>query len=350
MIQLEKECRMEKYLQEKYIRLYKLIGTSIVVYIVFRTILPLFVPFLVAWCLTCLIYPVAVFLHRKVKLPISIGGSISLVIFLIVLGSSLFFLGRLLLAQITDFATNYTSYQQIVEGYAQQVCRYCDKTFHVQIGSTYAMLENGMLRVADTIQEDLLPTLTKKSFQVATSVATGIAGILITFIATLLWIKDKEECIEAYHKFAFYEEISRVMKRLSKTGIAYLKTQGILFLLVATCCTVGLLCIRNKYALLLGILIAIFDFLPVFGSGLFFLPWAIFCLLSGQIFQSAILITTYVLCMIIREFLEPKLLGDKIGLKPVVMLMAIYVGMKLFGLWGFLLGPVGLILILAICE
>ena len=253
-----------------------------------------------------------------------------------------------MIEQITAFATNYEIYEQMAIGYAETLCGYCDRTFRMRAGSTYTMLENGISKVSISVQEELLPALTKKSFQAAATFFTGTAGVFVTLIAAVLWIKDREEYKESYRKFAFYEELHRIAGRLSKTGVAYLKAQGILFLLVAVCCSVGLFFVKNDYALLLGLLIAVLDAFPVFGSGIFFIPWALFSVLSRQMLQAAVLITTYVCCLLIRELLEPKLLGDKIGLKPIVMLMAIYVGIKLFGVFGFLLGPFGLILILAV--
>ena len=335
-------------LQEKYIRCYKLLGTGVVVYFLFKKILPLFVPFLIAWALAGLVAPLVRFLHEKLRIPRAVGGSVSLFVCISLLGTGIFWLVRLLMEQVTAFAANYEAYEQMVAGYAQTICGYCDRTFRVEEGSTYTMLENGISKITVSVQEEFLPVLTKKSFQVAATFFAATAGVLVTIIAAVLWIKDSEEYKEIYKKSIFYEEIHRIMERLSKTGVAYLKTQGILFLLVTVCCSVGLCLIKNEYALLFGLLIAILDAFPVLGSGIFLVPWALISLLSGEILRAAILITTYVCCLLIREVLEPKLLGDKIGLKPIVMLMSIYVGIQLFGVFGFLLGPFGLILILAV--
>ncbi|NLP15413.1 MAG: AI-2E family transporter, partial [Clostridiales bacterium] len=61
-------------------------------------------------------------------------------------------------------------------------------------------------------------------------------------------------------------------------------------------------------------------------------------------------ITVYLLCQIIREIVEPKLIGNRIGIRPLYTLMSMYVGLKLFGIAGFILGPVGLIIIIAIIK
>jgi predicted PurR-regulated permease PerM len=100
----------------------------------------------------------------------------------------------------------------------------------------------------------------------------------------------------------------------------------------------------------LGIFIAILDALPIIGSGMILIPWSIIMLINGNIFAAAILITVYLLCQIIREIVEPKLIGNRIGIRPLYTLMSMYVGLKLFGIAGFILGPVGLIIIIAIIK
>src|SRR5690606_32935330 len=107
---------------------------------------------------------------------------------------------------------------------------------------------------------------------------------------------------------------------------------------------------RKEYSLVLGIFKAILDALPIIGSGMILIPWSIIMLINGNIFAAAILITVYLLCQIIREIVEPKLIGNRIGIRPLYTLMSMYVGLKLFGIAGFILGPVGLIIIIAIIK
>ena len=101
---------------------------------------------------------------------------------------------------------------------------------------------------------------------------------------------------------------------------------------------------------MLGIGVAVFDAFPVLGSGLILVPWAVVCLLKGAYVQVAVLLVMYLLCLLVREGLEPKLLGNRIGIPPLYTLMAVYVGVELFGLWGVILGPFGLVIIRAVAN
>ena len=146
--------------------------------------------------------------------------------------------------------------------------------------------------------------------------------------------------------FHFLEkEWQEVKKELSGAGIAYVKTQVILILLVSITCTIGLFFIKNPYALLFGLAIGIFDAFPVLGSGLILIPWAVISFIRGRVVAGAVLLTLYGICQFLREYLEPKLLGGKMGISPVHSLMSVYIGYELFGFLGLFLGPFGLVLV-----
>ena len=94
-----------------------------------------------------------------------------------------------------------------------------------------------------------------------------------------------------------------------------------------------------------GIGIGFLDALPVFGTGTVFVPWLLICLLQGKYASALILAATYGVCMLTREILEPKLIGNRLGILPIVILMSVYVGVKLYGFGGILLGPLSILLI-----
>ena len=73
-------------------------------------------------------------------------------------------------------------------------------------------------------------------------------------------------------------------------------------------------------------------------------------LMNGNIYAAAILITIFLVCQILREVLEPKLIGNRIGVKPLYTLISIYIGVKLFSIIGFILGPIGLVIIITVYK
>lgn len=338
------------FLQKKYVTIYKVIGVTAGVYLAFRYALPLFAPFVAAYLLAGAVRPVVVFLKRRLHLPASVGATVTVLLLAVVLGTGLFFLGKLLVEQIVRLAENYGGYRDTVMGAAERFCSRVDGWFSLKAGTTGDLMNTGLARIGKTVNEDMLPELSRKTVSAFGSFAYGVAGLIITFVAAVLFLSDREKYAKGYRRSPFYAEARKVMGRLSETGVAYLKTQCIILLLIGAVCTVGFLFVKREYALLLGIGVAILDAFPVLGSGLVLVPWAVVCLLKGNYLQVAVLVVMYLLCVLVREGLEPKLLGNRIGIPPLYTLMAVYVGVELFGLLGVILGPFGLVVIRAVLD
>ena len=336
---------MNKGFTQKQKTFFNMVLITAAVYFGLKYILPLFVPFLAAYFLAWLIRPAVGFLHRRLKVPPAVGGAAAIFLVFAAVGTGLFWLGRMLIDQLTAFFANLPEYQEVLSEQIEGLCSGCDRIFRLPAGTAEAAMEENMRLVMENVQTEVIPVLSKQSLSVAIG-AAGLLGILlIVVVSALLIVKDMEVYRDKFRDSRFYREIHRVTDKLSKTGIAYLRTQGIIMLIIGTICTVGLLLIDNRYALLIGIGIALFDAFPVLGSGLILIPWAVIRLLARDIRSAVILVVMYVICQLVREVLEPKMLGDKIGIPPLGTMMAMYVGIKLFGVSGFLLGPVGLIIL-----
>ena len=119
----------------------------------------------------------------------------------------------------------------------------------------------------------------------------------------------------------------------------YLRAYCLLFLLTLFELSVGFFLLRVRSPFLLALLIAILDILPVLGVGVVLLPFAVFCFATGAVVRGVGLCVLYVLITVVRQIAEPHLVGKSIGLHPILMLISLYVGLGLFGVMGFLIGP-----------
>jgi predicted PurR-regulated permease PerM len=93
---------------------------------------------------------------------------------------------------------------------------------------------------------------------------------------------------------------------------------------------------RNPYSLLLAFLIAVVDVLPFLGTGFILIPWALYNLVVADYRTAVWLVILYLICLLSRQLLQPKIIGDSVGLDPMITLLLIYVGFKLDGLRGIL--------------
>ena len=106
------------------------------------------------------------------------------------------------------------------------------------------------------------------------------------------------------------------------------------------------LILHVKYSSLLALLTAFLDFLPFLGTGIIITPWAIYCLITGEYLNVVILAIAYVICLLVHRLLEPKLVGDSVGMSPFATLLSMFIGYRLIGMLGLILGiPVGMVLI-----
>ena len=124
-----------------------------------------------------------------------------------------------------------------------------------------------------------------------------------------------------------------------------MRSQFIIILVVAVVCSLGLLIIGNDYYILFGVIIGILDALPLIGVGAVMIPWSIIYVFMGNYYKAAILMIVFVFCYFIREYLEPRLMGKQIGITPIASLISIYVGYRLFGFLGMIVGPLMYVLI-----
>lgn len=327
-----------------------IIGTSIVVYLFFRYALFMFVPFILAYFITKLLRPVVNWLYEKIKMLKMISTTILLIILVSIFGTAFFFLGKKLIEQISSLITNMPIYQEVIVNGLRKVCGTCDKMFDLEKGQAFEFIYSKGTKFFIGVQEKVVPTITQRSLGIAALMISIIGKVIIVFIAVLMMMKDYDSYKKFYENSRFYEDIHKVTGKLSETGIAYLKTQAIIMMITAAIMTCGLFLIKNKYALLIGILVSFLDAFPAVGCGLVLIPWAIIELLSKNVLHATVIITIYLICELMRQFLEPKLLGDRIGIKPIYLLMAMVIGVELFGILGFLLGPLGLVIISAVVK
>lgn len=333
----------------QYLKLVKTAIVTVVIYLGFRFFLPLFFPFFLAYLLACLLKRPVAFLARRLRIKPAISGGIFLLLLFLFLGGGIAYAVSRIIEQLVLFFGNYASYQEEWNSSMEQFCCYCDSFLGVSDGSTFRLLGKGMEKLQAFFVDEFIPSFTKRSIQAAVSITEILAVLLIIFVAAILFLVDMTKAQEKGRGIGG-KEWQQIKAELSDAGIAYLKTQATLIFFISITCSIGFLLIKNPYAFLFGVGIGVFDAFPVLGSGLILVPWAVVDFFRGNVFNGAVLLTMYGICQFLREYLEPKLLGGKIGIRPVYSLMSVYIGYELFGFLGIFLGPIGLVCIRSVLR
>ena len=137
---------------------------------------------------------------------------------------------------------------------------------------------------------------------------------------------------------------------LKRTLGRWLRAQGIMTLIMFAMLTLAFLLLKTGYALLLALVTAVVDALPVLGTGTVLIPWGVFSLISGDVPRGVGLLITYAATAVLRSSLQAKLIGDQLGLSPILSLFSIYAGFRLCGVWGMILFPIAAVLLVRLLR
>ncbi|MBR3149688.1 MAG: sporulation integral membrane protein YtvI, partial [Eubacterium sp.] len=184
---------------------------------------------------------------------------------------------------------------------------------------------------------------------VVKNVPSIVLGVVIGIIAWILFTKDYDRIVRFIQKQLpdnkknLLVEIKQVfsktiLKMIRAYGLIMLITFFELFLGFSVLSMLGIM--KNNYYIFIAILIAIFDIMPIAGSGGILVPWAIISLIMGNYKQAIGIVIMYAVITVIRQYIEPKIVGDSLGVHPIVTLMGLYFGLKLFGFLGMFIVPI----------
>lgn len=326
------------------------VGVTGLVYLFLRYILYLAAPFLVALFIAWALNRPVTWMKKKLHFPRVLSGVVLLVLVFAGLALSLFYLGRLAVREVQLFMGNYGFYLDCVNQEALQICGCIDRGLGLVEGSSYEYMDLQMKSVIENGCNSLISKALGHSVGFTKECIVWIAALFIALTAALFLIHDFEKVQIAYREGTMSDGLKICFGKMFRFGIVFLRTQLVIMVITTGVCTVGLLFLGNDYAIIIGIGVGLLDALPVFGTGTVLIPWTIIALLWGKYMEAAVIFSVYLICYSVREILEPKLMGHHMGIHPVVMLLTMYVGVILFGVSGFLLGPAAYIMITEITD
>ncbi len=326
-----------------------------IVILIARYALGVVMPFLIALLVSLLLKPAVSFFHEKWKLPRGLTSILLVVVFYAILGLLLIVLGVQLFAAAKAFFLTLPSL------YMNSVVPWMNRLFtslqdfasrlDPQAAAAYnAVSSNLTMSLGDTIVN-----LSKQVVGSVTSFTLKAPGfllkLLITVIATVFLTVDFPK-IKSFIMRQFTPRWRDLLHdarvHLGRTLWSYTRSYALILLITFGEIALGLTMIGIEHAVGIAVAIAIFDILPVVGSGLVLLPWTIFTLVSGNIVQGIGLAVLYVVVIVVRQIMEPKIVGDRVGLHPLVTLISMVAGTYLFGGIGLLGLPITVALIHAL--
>lgn len=191
---------------------------------------------------------------------------------------------------------------------------------------------------------NFISSFSVNAIKVLTSGIAGIPGLIIKLILMIIscffFLMDYDKVINFFNSLLPKKKAVETVKWYVKnTLLVYIRSYTLLFLLTYVELSVGFQIIGIPYAPIIGLMVAVFDILPILGTGGILLPWVAVLLIIKQIPMGIGMFLLYLVITVIRNILEPKLVGKQIGLHPLATLVSLYVGLKVVGIWGMLIFP-----------
>lgn len=330
-----------------------IICAGVIAYFSFSYLFAVLLPFFLAWCISSMIMPPSRWIAKKLNVSVKPVSVVVMILAVAGLGVLLFIVLSRILYEVQNFAAWASEESGVLDEYINNA-----KRFFEELGAKIPFSErlwghDGFLSAWNGINEMLSDIVSEAIKQASSSIPAGIASLLralpkiLLFIAVsaiasfyfCLWRDDNAGVLERMLPEKWAKKVPDIKKSISGTALGYLRAYLLIFFMTFSELYVGLAILKVKYSFILAFLIAIVDILPVFGTGIVLVPWALILLLGKNYYLGFGLLIIYAVILLVRQIAEPKIIGKSIGLDPLITLVAMYAGFKLFGLFGMILGP-----------
>lgn len=335
--------RMVEKIKEN--RLATLLLLTGAVYFFLKFITPLTAPVLAAMLFVTIFGPLLQKLQKKLKIHRQIGTLLLLLLACGILAVLLWILLSWIIGSLPVLVEGLDSLGEELSHFIHDICDVAGRTLRIDNVYLEQLLLARIQDAVDYFQLQFLPGMLSQSLTYVKAFAS-IGGFLVTFlIAAVLLAKDYDnfmnKLLEREECYVYLEIICGIIRYIA----TFVKAQIIIMSIIGAVGAAALAVSGIHNGLLWGLLAGFLDALPFIGTGVVLVPLSIQQFFGGNYVRGAVCLLVYVACIFIRELLEPRLIGKRIGVSPIAILLSIYAGIKLFGMWGIIGGPLGFIII-----
>lgn len=340
---------MRKYVKA-IVNLIIALVTLLVVIFVAPRLLVFFLPFVAGWIIALIASPLVQFFDKRLKIKRKAGGAVVIVLVLALVILVLYLAGSKLAKEIVGLVGALPEIWEGMEADFGDI----SKNLSVVYDRLPKDLQQGISGVSGQITTylgDIFGSISMPTIEAVGNFAKQLPAIFIGVIMTLLsaycFVAERENIGEWFRRVmpkSIQVRYQMIKRGLVKAVGGYLKAQLRIEVWMYLLLVFGLVVLRVNYALLIAFLIAFLDFIPFFGTGTVLVPWAIIKILSADYKMAIGLLIIWGVGQLVRQLIQPKIVGDSIGVKPIPTLFLLYVGYRLGGVFGMIVAvPVGLI-------
>ncbi len=311
-----------------------------------------FMPFVVAAIIALIANPLVKFLERKVKIVRKAGTAFVIIIVLGLVVLAGYLIIAKLVTEIAGFLTIAPQMWETTSGTLKEITMVFDRFFdRMPVG-----LQEWMNGIGETFGESMTEWVQNSGTPIAESAGNFaknlplvIVSTVMAILASYLFVAEKDYVVRVTQKLLperLQKRWNLVYRTMKDAVGGYFKAQFKIMGVVYVILLIGLAILNIKYAFLIALLIAILDFLPFFGTGAVMWPWALIAFFQNNYKLTIGLVIIWAVSQFVRQLIQPKLVGDSIGLEPIPTLLLLYVGFRFKGAVGLIIAvPVGMIVI-----
>ncbi|VEF48527.1 sporulation integral membrane protein YtvI [Bacillus freudenreichii] len=330
-------------------RKHLIIGLIIIlISLVLYFIMPVSVPLITALITALMLDPIVKLLQTKVSLKRHFIVMIVFTVFTVILGTGIFFLTTKVIGQgvklVEDFPHYVNNVSDIWSDYEERFKNTAqalpEEVVHSITDEVNGFLNSMIIGIRQNINIENISA-------VLSYIPNFLVSFIVYLIALFLFMIDLPKIqrnLYRHMKEETSEKVKFMMGQISHVVIGFFKAQFLVSLLIFAVCLIGLLLISPKTAIIMSLVIWVIDLIPIIGSIIILGPWSLYHLLSGNLVLGTKLAILAVILLVIRRTVEPKVMGTHMGLSPLATLIAMYLGLKLLGVLGIIIGPLLLII------
>ncbi len=338
-----------KYLKILFNYLFAII-IAVLILVVLPWALEFFWPFVVAAVIAAIANPLVRFLERKMKIRRKAGSVFVIVLTIALVGAACYGIIYILVTQVIGF---FTSAPEMWVKFNESI-----RTLSVEVSRKYALLPKGSKDFFENLGQNIYDSLstfgTTIGERAAESASNGvknaplfIIGIIMCVLASYLFVAEREQIGKFVRRVLpkhLTERFTIVTATMKSAVGGYFKAQFKIMGFVYIVLFIGFLILDIDYAVLIALIIALLDFLPFFGTGAVMWPWAAYAVIQKDYKFAVGMMIVWGLSQLVRQFIQPKLVGDSIGMPAIPTLILLYTGFRVGSALGLILAvPVGMI-------
>ena len=315
-------------------------------------IIVFFAPFVIGWIIACIASPMVRFLEEKLKIKRKASTAFVIILVLAVVILCLYLMGSKVVHEATDMINDLPKIWSAWEKDLNEV----GKVLSGVITKLPKNLQDSIYNVtsmAGDLVVGMLEGIGTPTFEVVSKFAKSLPALIISTIMCLLsayfFVADRNDLYEFFRKHtpaSVKRPWNIIQNSVIKSVGGYIKAQFKIEFWIYLLLVIGLLILRVNYVLIVALGIALLDIIPFFGTGTVMVPWAIIKLLSGEYGMAIGLLITWGISQLVRQFIQPKIMGDSMGMPAIPTLFLLFIGYKLGSVLGMIVAlPIGLVIV-----